>query len=104
MSEYFNEYKFEDPGTTLECFLDMVVRVEEKILETWDEVFELQEQNVVIYEKLDDCREKIDKLTETLNNLSDKISLPYNKENSMPTPREISYWTNFGHFPEKESN
>lgn len=86
----------------IEFIFDKTIQIQEKIFEVWEEIFELEEQNVNIYEKLDESRDKIDKLSETVNELSEKLKLPYIEENKMPSPREISYWTNFGHFPEKK--
>ena len=88
---------------TIESIFDKTIQIQEKIFEVWEEIFELEEQNVNIYEKLDESRDKIDKLSETVNELNEKLKLPYiEEESTMPTPREISYWTNFGHFPDKE--
>lgn len=78
------------------------------INETWKAALNIEEQVKVYDHKIKVLNKRLNSIKTKLNETNRKLDLVLNHLNieDLPeekTPAEISYWTNFGHFPEKES-
>lgn len=77
------------------------------INETWNVALNIEEQVKIYDHKFKVLNKRLNSLKTKLNETNRKLDLVMDKLNIEeplePTPREISYWANFGHFPDKES-